>query len=101
MKATYLQSVIASRNPILKWPTCFLVAVGIIAVIVACTAGASGQVDELARLARPIFVTDIPPGYRDWKLISVAHEEGNLTDIRAILGNDIAIKAYREATLPF
>ncbi len=48
----------------------------------------------------PIFVTEMPPGYRDWKLISVSHEEGNLTDIRAILGNDIAIKAYREGTLP-
>jgi len=49
----------------------------------------------------PIFVTEIPPGYRDWRLISVAHEEGNLNDIRAILGNDIAIKAYREEKLPF
>jgi hypothetical protein len=34
-------------------------------------------------------------------LISVAHEEGNINDIRAILGNDLAIKAYREGTLPF
>jgi hypothetical protein len=48
----------------------------------------------------PIFVTDMPPGYRDWKLISVAHEEGALTDIRAILGNDIAVNACREGTLP-
>jgi hypothetical protein len=31
----------------------------------------------------------------------VAHEEGNLNDIRAILGNDAAIKAYREGRLPF
>jgi hypothetical protein len=31
----------------------------------------------------------------------VAHEEGNLNDIRAILGNDVAIKAYRQGTLPF
>jgi len=36
-----------------------------------------------------MFVTAIPAGYRDWMLISVAHEEGNLNDIRAILGNDI------------
>ncbi len=43
----------------------------------------------------------IPPGYRDWKLISVAHEEGNLNDLRAILGNDIAIEAYRAGKLPF
>jgi hypothetical protein len=48
-----------------------------------------------------VFVTNIPPGYRDWKLISVAREEGTLDDIRAILGNDIAVKAYREGTLPF
>jgi len=51
--------------------------------------------------AGPIFVTNTPPGYRDWRLISVAREEGTLDDIRAILGNDIAIKAYREGTLPF
>jgi hypothetical protein len=49
----------------------------------------------------PIYVTEIPPRYRDWKLISVAHEAGKLNDIRAILGNDIAVKAYREGTLPF
>ena len=49
----------------------------------------------------PLFGGKLPPGYRDWKLISVAHEEGNLNDLRAILGNDIAIKAYREGKLPF
>ncbi|SDS85050.1 cytochrome P460 family protein [Bradyrhizobium canariense] len=48
-----------------------------------------------------IFGGKIPEGYRDWRLISVAHEEGSLNDIRAILGNDVAIKAYREGKLPF
>lgn len=48
-----------------------------------------------------VFVTNIPAGYRDWKLISVAREEGELNDIRAILGNEIAVKAYREGKLPF
>ena len=43
----------------------------------------------------------LPPGYRDWRLISVAHEAGNLNDLRAILGNDVAIKAYQEGKLPF
>ena len=51
--------------------------------------------------AAPIFGVKIPPGYRDWKLISVAHEAGSLNDFRAILGNDVAIKAYREEKLPF
>jgi hypothetical protein len=49
----------------------------------------------------PIFVKKIPPGYRDWKVVSVAHEAGDLNDIRAVLGNDIAIKAYRDGKLPF
>jgi hypothetical protein len=51
--------------------------------------------------AAPAFDVKLPAGYRDWKLISVAHEEGKLNDLRAVLGNDIAIKAYREGQLPF
>jgi hypothetical protein len=43
----------------------------------------------------------IPPGYRDWKLISVAHEAGKFDDLRAILGNDIAVAVYRDGRLPF
>ena len=31
----------------------------------------------------------------------MAHEEGDLNDLRAILGNDIAIKTSREGVLPF
>ena len=54
-----------------------------------------------AQEAAPIFVKDIPTGYRDWKVVSVAHEAGDLNDIRVILGNDIAIKAYREGKVPF
>jgi len=50
--------------------------------------------------ASPIFGIRIPVGYRDWRLISVAHEAGNNNDLRAILGNDVAIKAYREEKLP-
>jgi hypothetical protein len=43
----------------------------------------------------------LPAGYRDWRLISVAREEGSLDDLRAILGNDIAMSAYRNAKRPF
>ena len=44
---------------------------------------------------------EIPAGYRDWKLISVAHEEANLNSFAAVMGNDVAIEAYRDGTLPF
>ena len=43
----------------------------------------------------------VPVGYRDWQVISVAHEEGDLNDIRAILGNEVAIGAYRNDKRPF
>src|ERR1700726_1986785 len=75
-----------------------LVAVGSLAGVAAYMAPASGQVDGGAA---PISGVKIPPGYREWRLISVAHEEGSLNDLRAILGNDVAIKASREGKLPY
>src|SRR5215467_296951 len=69
-----------------------------LAGIIALTVPTSLHAD---RDAGPIFVTQIPRGYRDWKLISVAHEEGNFNSFAAILGNDAAIKAYRAGKLPF
>jgi hypothetical protein len=43
----------------------------------------------------------LPDGYRDWRLISVAREEAPLDDIRAVLGNNVAIDAYRTDKQPF
>ena len=74
------------------------VAAAIVASFLAITPHAAGHTDEKAP---PNYEVRIPAGYRDWKLISVAHEAGNLNDIRAILGNDVAIKAYRQQKLPF
>jgi len=69
----------------------------LLAGLIGYNAPASGQA---AGENAPVL-TELPRGYRDWPLISVAHEEGKLNDIRAILGNEIAIKAAREGTLPF
>ena len=74
-----------------------LVAAAMVAGVVVSRAPASGQADGEAA---PVYGIKLPPGYRDWKLISVAHEEGNLNDLRAVLGNDVAIKAYRDGKLP-
>jgi hypothetical protein len=45
----------------------------------------------------------IPAGYRDWKVIAMANllVPGKTDQIRAQVGNDIAMKAYKEGTLPF
>jgi len=82
----------------MKRITFLLVIAAALASAVAFAAPATRHANQVAV---PIFVKTIPPGYRDWKLISVAREEGDLKDIRAILGNEVAIKAYREGKLPF
>ncbi len=43
----------------------------------------------------------IPRGYRDWRLISVAILGTPFNDIRAKLGNDLAISMFRETKIPF
>lgn len=49
----------------------------------------------------PIYLTKMPAGYRDYRFISVAHEAGGLNSLGAMLGNDVAIRAYRAKTLPY
>jgi hypothetical protein len=72
---------------------------------VATLAGVAGYTATASRFSTqesaPIFLTKIPDGYRAWQFISVAHEEGNLNSFGAILGNDVAIEAYRNRTIPF
>jgi hypothetical protein len=80
----------------MKWFTILGLAIAIALTTLAALPFAPGHADDEA-----IFDGKIPVGYRDWRLISVAHEEGSLNDLRAVLGNDVAIKAYREGTLPF
>jgi hypothetical protein len=82
----------------MKHFTFFLVAFAAIASLVAFSVPAPGHAEGAST---PNFVTEIPHGYRDWQWISSAHEAGNLNSLGAVLGNDVAIKAYREGKLPF
>src|SRR5215470_3468006 len=87
-------------------------ALGVCVTITICTqyitkstaqSGKEGQ-SPVEGNASPIYGITIPDGYRDWRLISVNHlagAGGKLKQVRAQLGNDIAIKAFREGKLPF
>jgi hypothetical protein len=87
-----------------------LVAVAVTVTAVASVAAymesASGQCNGDAA---PIYGVKIPDGYRDWRLISVKRltgkqltgNGGELKQLRSELGNDLAIKAYRDGSLPF
>ena len=76
-----------------------MVAVTALAGVVTYMAPASGQADGEAA---PIYGVTIPAGYRDWKLIAVDHLViGKVDQLRAQLGNEIAIKAFKEGKVPF
>jgi hypothetical protein len=92
-------------------------ALGIFSVIGVCTLYVTKSTAQSAKdgqsqadsNASPIYGVTIPAGYRDWRLISVKQltgkqltgAGGELKQLRAQLGNDLAIKAYRDGTLPF
>lgn len=85
-----------------------LIAVGVTAVVGvdAYMRSASGQSNGDTA---PIYGVKLPNGYRDWRVISVKQltgkqltgAGGELKQLRAELGNDLAIKAFRDGTLPF
>src|SRR5271163_2630180 len=66
--------------------------------VLASTPLTSGRVSDEGS---PIFGVTIPDGYRPWEMIAPSQETGDLDELRAILGNDLSVKAYREGTLPF
>src|SRR5215469_9876085 len=77
----------------------FVLVAAALAGIAGLKAPASGHAEEQAS---PIYGIKIPDGYRDWKVISMGHlAGGNVKQLRAQLGNDIAVKAFRDGTLPF
>jgi Cytochrome P460 len=70
-------------------------ATGVVAYMTSASSQANNE-------AAPIYGIKIPKGYRNWQLISVNHLAGaTLKQVRAQLGNDIAIKAFRDGKRPF
>ena len=82
----------------MKHCTLVLVAVATVAGLGALLAPPPGRAD--GQPAAP-YVTEIPQGFRDWKWISSAHEAGKLNSLGAVLGNDVAFKAFRDGKLPY
>jgi hypothetical protein len=77
-----------------------LVAVATLVGVAAHMTQASGQPNGDSS---PIYGVKIPDGYRNWQLIAVNQLlfAGKGEQLRAQLGNDMAIKAFKEGTLPF
>ncbi|MGB6520947.1 MAG: cytochrome P460 family protein [Candidatus Cybelea sp.] len=71
------------------------VAAACVAALVGCSARHTpGE-------ASPIYGVTVPDGYRQWQVVAPSQEEGSLGELRVILGNDVAMKAFREGKIPF
>jgi hypothetical protein len=57
----------------------------------AYVAPASGQ---SGAEAAPTYDITLPQGYRDWPLISIARVGGPVNDMRAKLGNNVAMRTF-------
>jgi hypothetical protein len=81
----------------------FFTGLAVLSLALLSGSGTAGEkaAAPSAPAASPIFGVTIPEGYRNWQLISVSHRTDNKDELRAILGNDIAMKAFRRNTLPF
>jgi hypothetical protein len=77
-----------------------LCAAAIVSSVIAAVALASEEATS-PEGASAIYGVTIPKGYRQWELIAPAVEADPLNEIRAVLGNPVAIEAYLDGTLPF
>jgi hypothetical protein len=89
------------------------IALVVVAATITAVAGVAAYIESASGQSNgdvaPIYGVKLPEGYRDWRLISVKQltgkqltgAGGELKQLRAELGNDLAIKAYRDGTLPF
>jgi hypothetical protein len=78
----------------------YCVALGSCAVVALCTLYVIRPTAQSN--ASPIYGVTIPAGYRDWELIAVNQLKTDKIDqLRAQLGNEIAINAFKEGKIPF
>jgi hypothetical protein len=57
--------------------------------------------EAASKPASPIYGVVVPDDYRQWPLVGVATEDAPLDELRAVVGNRIAMDAYRLGQLPF
>jgi len=76
-------------------------AIACLSIAATAEAQVAKAVGPVGQDASPIFGVKIPAGYRRWELVAPSQETDKLDELRGIVGNAIAIKAYETGTLPF
>jgi Cytochrome P460 len=103
MPTTSAQGIFPSFRTVVLLAALVVIALLVIApFLIAIATGLAAQPEAtMADSASPIFGVTIPQGYRQWELIAPAEEAAPLNELRVVLGNETAITAYRNGTLPF
>jgi len=72
------------------------------ALLLSASALASSATEPAAPdRVSPIFGVSLPPGYRQWEVVAPAQEAAPLNELRVVLGNPVAMQAYRDGAVPF
>lgn len=77
-----------------------ITAVVAVAIAIGCVAIDRVRAQDVEE-ASPIYGVTVPDGYRKWELIAPALEGDPLNELRAVVGNTVAMDAYRDGALPF
>ena len=80
-------------------PALFGVATALAAVSIS-SAALSNPAPAPAPVS-PVYGVAIPEGYRGWQLIAPALEDAPFDELRVVLGNPIAVDAFRRGIRPF
>ncbi|WP_377159034.1 cytochrome P460 family protein [Roseateles sp. UC29_93] len=77
------------------------IASALVLALFAATSTTSSAEEAAPKPASPLYGVVVPEDYRHWQLVGVATEDAPLDELRAVVGNRIAIDAYRLGQLPF
>jgi hypothetical protein len=71
--------------------------------LLGCVLGmaAAGAQADPQQASSPVYGVSLPQGYRHWQLIAPSLEAEPFNELRVIVGNQVALDAYRAGTLPF
>jgi cytochrome P460 len=84
-----------------KYRIALLVTLLALPILIAAALIAAARDGEEPALAAPVFGVTLPDGYRDWPLIAPAQEAAPFNELRVIVGNEVAMQAFRDNQRPF
>ena len=72
----------------------------VVAAVSISSAALSASASAPAAVS-PIYGVAIPEGYRGWELIAPALEDAPFDELRVVLGNPVAVDAFKRGVRPF